>query len=315
MRGTIQPVDSEKARRNPKSWDNRRHHKVSVGLLGRFTADGTDNGTLQVQDLSTSHWRSSTPAREGYERGYYSIDLEGVSPGAVEDYLATAIEGPATPVVKALARSNTVPSKTELGALASFLGMQVLRTDVFRRTVLDHDRQIAGRLIQQLTSDSAFDDFEHRHNVNLPPIARSALRSASLEHSGNSRAVQVMLDTFDQLLGDLRRLRWRVAMLPAEASNLVCSDHPAKFVRVGDDGLIRPIMGGWGRDDVAALMPLSPRHLLFGSTKSVAAVLDWKLETLAVDELNCAIAASARWIYAREQIAAGIVLASPSPKK
>src|SRR6266852_359566 len=93
--------------------DNRRHHKVPVTLLGRFAEDGSDGGVLHVLDLSTAGWRRSTPTAEGCERGYYSIDAEGMSPRVVEDYLATEIESPAASILKSLAKTNSEPSKPE----------------------------------------------------------------------------------------------------------------------------------------------------------------------------------------------------------
>src|SRR5436309_1152861 len=86
--------------------DNRRHHKVPVALLGRFTEDGTDEGVLHVLDAVKGTWRRSTPGAECRERGYYSVDAHGVAPSAPEDFLATDIEGPAAPILKALGRSQ-----------------------------------------------------------------------------------------------------------------------------------------------------------------------------------------------------------------
>lgn len=298
----------------PLNKDNRRHHKVPVALLGRFTEDGLDGGVLHVLDMSTAMWRPSTPTAEGYERAYYSIDLDSMSPRVVEDYLATEIEGPTAPILKSLAKSHNEPSKPEMRALASFLGMQVLRTDAFQKAVIEFDRGIADRVVQEMSTDAAFDEYERNHGVKFSPKIRDALRAAKLEHIGNSRAVHVMLQTFGQLEDDLHRLRWRVVTLPMGAPDLVCSDCPAMFVHLREDGKLRPIMGGWGRNDVGAMMPLSPRQLLLGSPELFAPVFDWMIEQNAVNEFNRAIAKAARWVYAREEVSAGIVLACPLPR-
>ena len=71
--------------------DDRRHHKVPIALLGRFTDDGTDDGVLYVGDPLKLEWRPSTPRAECAERGYYSVDAEGCAPGEIDDY-ARAIQ-------------------------------------------------------------------------------------------------------------------------------------------------------------------------------------------------------------------------------
>jgi len=165
-----------------------------------------------------------------------------------------------------------------------------------------------------MSTDAAFDEYERAHGVKFSPKMREGMRAAKLEHIGNSRAVAVMLDCFHQLIADLAKLRWRMATLPMGAADLVCSDHPAKFVRVREDGVLQPQTAGWSQPDRGVMMPLSPRLLLLGATdEAVADVFEWKIGNVAVNELNRVIATGARWVYAPEQLAAGIVLASPVP--
>ena len=295
--------------------DNRRHHKVSIALLGRFTEDGSDEGFLHVLDLSTGVWRRSKPKAEAAERGYYSIDLDGVSPGVIEDFLATDVEGPVGSTLRALAKTQGQPAGPETGALVRYLGMQFLRTEPFRQAVLKFDRGLAKRVIRQMSTRKAFDEYERAHGVKFSRKVREALRSAKFERVGTSRAAYVMMESYHQLLNDLARLHWRVVTLPIGVPNFICSDVPAKFVHDDGSGRLKPMMGGWSRDDIGALMPLSPRQILLGSTDLLEPIFDWKIEDVAVGEFNRAIATGARWVYSREAIAEGIILASPYPRK
>lgn len=298
----------------PQNWDNRRHHKVAVALLGRFAEDGSDEGVLQVLDLSTALWRTSTPRAECAERGYYSIDADGMEPGAVEDFLCAEIEGPVGPILKSLATSQGQPTGPETGALVRFLAMQFLRTEPFRKAVIDHDRRMAERVHEEWSTDAAFDAYEREKGVSFSPGKRAAMRKMTFGQVGNSRVVHVMLDTFGRLLEDLARMRWRVRTLPIGAPNLICSDAPAQFVRVREDnGRLQPIMGGWALPAVGAMMPLSPRQLLLGAAEFIAPLFDEKVDRGLVREFNRVIAVGGRWVYAREQSSEGIVLACPVP--
>ena len=291
----------------PQARDDRRHHKVPVALLGRFTDDGTDEGVLHVLDLSKATWRPSTPRAECAERGYYSVDAAGMAPGAVENFLGSEIEGPVGLTLKTLANSQGQPSRPEMDALMRFLAMQVLRTEPFRKAALDYDQSLARKFIRECTTDAALDEWERVHGVKFSPEKRAALREITFNHVGNSRAVHVMLQTFGQLEGDLARLRWRVGTLPLGALDLVCSDAPAQFVRVREeDGKLQPIITGWALPTVGVMMPLSPRQLLLGATEFISPVLDDKIESGAVGELNRVTAKGARWVYAREQVSEGI---------
>src|SRR5712691_4233553 len=143
MPTTSAPVPSTR----PK--DNRRHHKVPVALLGRFTDDGTDDGLLYVGDPLKKEWRPSTPRAECAERGYYAVDADGWGPGDVEDMLAEEFDGPAGAILKSIAATQREPSKPETGVLVQFLGMQALRVDQFRKALFAHDKAIADRVIAE----------------------------------------------------------------------------------------------------------------------------------------------------------------------
>jgi hypothetical protein len=237
-----------------------------------------------------------------------------MAPGEIEDFLGAEIEGPVGPTLKSLAASHREPSGPEAGALVRFLGMQVLRTEPFRKAALDYDRSLAEKFVREWTTDAALDEYERAHGVTFSPEKRAAMREINVSHIGNSRAVHVMLQTFGQLIDDLARLRWRVRTLPLGAPDLVCSDAPAQFGRVREeDGRLQPIMGGWALPTVGVMMPLSPRQLLLGATEFIAPFFDEKVDSGVVEEVNRVIAKGGRWVYAREQVSTGIVLASPVP--
>jgi hypothetical protein len=132
------------------------------------------------------------------------------------------------------------------------------------------------------------------------------MREVECNYVGNTRPVDLMLRTYGRLLSDLARLRWRVVTLPVGSPNLVCSDCPANYVRALEDGRLQTIMGGWARPDVGAVMPLSTRQLLIGTTEAMAPLFDEKIDRDVVSGFNHATVMAARWIYAPEPRAAGL---------
>jgi hypothetical protein len=111
----------------------------------------------------------STPKAECAKRGYYAVDADGWTPGEIEDLLATEIDGPAGSILKSLAKTQREPSNAETGALVRFLGIQVLRTDQFRKAAFAHDKAIADRAMEGMSTDAAFDDYEQAHGVKFSP--------------------------------------------------------------------------------------------------------------------------------------------------
>jgi hypothetical protein len=71
---------------------------------------------------------------------------------------------------------------------------------------------------------------------------------------------------------------------------------------------LQTVIGGWSREDIAAMMPLTTRQLLVGSGPLLAPILDAKIDRQSVAESNHVTIMGARWIYASENRGAGIAL-------
>jgi hypothetical protein len=155
--------------------DNRRHHRVPVALLGRFTSDGTDDGVLQVLDARTRTWRASTPRAECREHGYYALDVEGIQSGAVEDLLAQKCEGPAKPVLVELAASQGVPTADGLGTLIALCVAQLVRVEPFRKRAEKIEAALAQSFLLEQTTPEGFDAYERMTGERVAPEQRAVL--------------------------------------------------------------------------------------------------------------------------------------------
>lgn len=249
----------------------RRHHVVPQGYLAGFTDNGTPAGVLTVFDRVSESIFPAKPRNVATKRDFNRVDLDGLSPDAVEQALGE-LEGKAICAIRRLQERGGCLTDEELSDIVNLMALLVARNPQSRRA-MNAAREQTGRIIlDMLASDRGM--YEHhvakaKSEGFIPDDADVPFEQAAAFIESDQYRIDVSttesilgeLRVFDSIFETLASRWWSLVIADPEAPELVTCDHPVTVV-FKDQSRRGPI--GYGLPSTEVSFPLGPRHALVG---------------------------------------------------
>ena len=242
-----------------------RHHQVPKLLLRAFSTDGK----VQMRLRSGESKPVGLDSAAVQEHFYAYFDANGIRNNEIESYLASEVDNPFAPVLRALTAGGSVADPV---TVARFVGWQVARSPRFRAI----DAELAERLGPMLAAVAATSAWARDRNTSdwSEEAARAVFDEARADPPDAYRVtadvnscLRLMLRQAAHLDEALRDAHWCVAV--ADRDVFVLGDSPVELFR---PDLPLGAFGGFQfTSDTEIRMPLSPRHVLLGSVSGLSA--------------------------------------------
>lgn len=246
----------------------RKHHYVPQAYLAAFTSTGRKDGQFFVLDVESGHTFRTSPAKVAAQRDFNRVDIEGHSPDAVENALAS-FEGAATDAIRRVIETQSFPSDSDWNLILNLLALLAVRNPQLRGA-FNQSREQALRMIGDLLASNK--KLWERHvqkaresGEDIPKVSFEAFQSFVergdykfvFHPEGNLRTESNALDKVLSLLG---QRTWSVLVSPPNGPEFVCSDHPVTLV--WKDGREGPV--GYGLRETKVFFPLGRRVGFYG---------------------------------------------------
>ena len=247
----------------------RRHHYLPQVYLGAFTETGLKDGQFNVLDVESGRSFRTSPINVAVERDFNRVDIEGHSPDAIEQALAS-FEAQAVTAIRKVIETEEFPNDDEWNWILNLLGLIAVRNPQLRKSFNHSHEQVIHCIGDLLVSDKTIWD---RHvkkaresgenindNVSFEDVKQFVEeRKYQIEFSpeGNLR---VEFNAFDKLLPILGQRTWSVLVAPHDGPEFICSDHPVTLVWKG--GRSGPV--GHGLRGTEVFFPLGRRVGFYG---------------------------------------------------
>jgi hypothetical protein len=289
-----------------------RQHFVPKSYLARFTDDGTDEGCLQVRNITTSAHRESTPIREAFERNLYTLD--GTSDPMAVEHAFVAFEGRAARQITTIEATQMLPKNSAgMRDLMEWIAIQSQRVPQRIKSWDEYHAETAHIVMELMSTnasryDLAMAGFEqvtgadraHRQDYDH---LRAALPNTRFQID-NTSLMRNMIESADVHAELLRQRSWTLLIAPSGTPEFVTSDNPVSLVPTERISSAGP---GWaygvGTPGTIVFYPLTSRLTMLGSLLRVQLPPTVKeLSAQEVAEVNSAtIRTAQRWIYSRRK--------------
>lgn len=247
----------------------RRHHYLPQAYLAAFTDDGTQDSQFFVLDVESGRRFSTSPKNVAVERDFNRVDIEGVSPDAIEQALSSLEERAAQAIRQVIAREE-FPDGDGHNLILNLLGLIAVRNPKFRGS-FNQSRAHSMRVIADLlVSDKKIWEHHVRKAREAGEIGETDVSFEDMKRfveEGNYNIefhpqgnLRVEFNAFDKLLPILGQRTWSVLVAPADGPEFVSSDHPVTLVwKNGQHGPV-----GYGLAGTAVFFPLGRRVGFYG---------------------------------------------------
>lgn len=251
----------------------RKHHYLPQSYLAAFTTRGTKESQFCVLEIVSGRSFRTSPSNVGSQRDFNRVDIEGHSPGAIENALAP-FEGDAVSAIRRVLDTQEFPCDEDWNLILNLLALIAVRNPQ-RRNSFNHSRDRTLRMIgEMLTSDRSLWESHVRKaresGEHIPEVPFEEVRS--FIEKGNfsfvfhpEESLRVEFNALDKVLPLLGERTWSVLVAPPDAPEFICSDHPVTLeCKHGRKGPV-----GFGLRETEVFFPLGRRIGFYGVYESL----------------------------------------------
>lgn len=218
----------------------RKHHYNPRVLLAGFTPTGEGSDSLWDFDATLTRPYPRTPKGVGWELDYYTVDVPGLPPDAIEGYFGR-IESTAAPVLRDLIATEKLPTGETYGNLMFFLALMYIRGPQWRQVLTSFPEAVAEMAFRMALSTperwAAVEKAMRKaglpeRNVTYESMVRYAEKygyGAKLANPGPVHTQQIV-EALGWLPRDLGRRNWCLLAAEDDAEDFVSSDSPLTIV-------------------------------------------------------------------------------------
>jgi hypothetical protein len=250
----------------------RRHHYLPQGYLAVFTENGSKDDQFFALDVHSGHCFRTSPKNVAAERDFNRVDIEGHSPDAIEQALAT-FEGQAIRAIRALIESQKFPNDDDWNWILNLLGLITVRNPKLRHSFNRSHEQVINHVGDLLVSDKKIWDHYQEKMRKEGEIVDESMSFEDMKQFIDERKYQiefhpqgnlrVEFHAFNELLPILGQRTWSVLVAPDDGPEFICSDHPVTLVwKRGNSGPV-----GYGLKETEVFFPLGRRVGFYASLR------------------------------------------------
>ncbi|NOJ79837.1 DUF4238 domain-containing protein [Myxococcus xanthus] len=268
-----------RAQRQLRQPDSRRHHYVPAGYIGFFAEPRGRNGKLWVWDKTQGRSWLSKPDKVAWVEDLYRLD-PGTPPHAVEEALAEA-EGKIIAAIREVdSNPRKAPTVPQADAIVSFVALQLVRGPELRQSFEEFAGSLARMTLDVIMSRRerfeasvarmlAQDSTMRREGLPSYEEVRETLRSEDLQLTlNNGFLTTALLKPQNAVFGALAGMHLGFYRVPDE-EELVTSSRPVVLAPHPEQP---PWMGTGVATAKAVMMPLTPKLLFMARPRQHAII-------------------------------------------
>jgi len=287
--------------------ESRKHHWVPQCYLKGFAKPRSKNSQLYVVDAAAMRAFSTKPCNVAAARDFNRVDLDGVSPDAVESSFSSFESDVDQALGRSIAAGGVVDAEDH-NLILNLIALLAVRNPGMRERMRRTEEEVWKRVLD-LTLSS-----KERYEASFRKAAAEGAFSADeilpyetmreffdrdeydLQVSTTSH-VQQELKLVDTVLPLLGRRSWLILRARPESGGFITSDHPVllRWDAAAPEG--RSVAPGFGQRDTDVLFPISHELAMIGSVKELPGIVEVG-ETQAAFFNGLIIAHADRQIYA-----------------
>lgn len=232
---------------NPK-----KQHYVPQTYLRQFTGD---NGNLTIYDMVNKEYRKQKPSAVGYNKHFYTVEIEGEKDYFIEKYLAEHIDSLYPDLLFKISNKFNFSARDKYN-LGLYLAAQYLRTPAQRKNY--------NRMIQQETKQINRLVYSARENLGQLTDEMNNQKIAKVIKEGDyevnvpkERSLEFLLSFIEEMATMLTKQNI-IILEASKKSEFITSDNPYTMVK---DKWARGLPG-FGIITTTKVIPFSPKYLL-----------------------------------------------------
>ena len=222
--------------------------------------------------LNRRAWQS-TPANSGYENNYHKIDVPGVSPMAVEDFLANKVENEQARVLREIIKTEAMPTtQADFDVLMNFIALSFGRGPSIRDAMaVQTDKAERLRFLEMVkdpnnvTALRAMCATDEESEI-FEEVLQSGISDDVIVTWDRTSVVVSMLYAHETVLQAVAERKWNLFFVGDNAPDLVTSDLPVAPIPKSNPKVALPEYGlkVWQEPSVFTVMPLTRRIGIMG---------------------------------------------------
>lgn len=256
----------------------RQHHWLPQCYLKGFARNRSKNSKLSVLDLRKGAFFETSPRNVGGRRDFNRVEMEGVSPDAVESALAP-LEGRFDRILEKLIDTGSMAKGEDYLLLMNFIALMSVRNPRMRETWRDFQERIANRVMDLLLQSE--DRWVHqvekmrKAGVEIPDISYEQMRQFNIKRDytvqvSTQSHVRMELEVLNELIPCLLDRKWTLFKAPSKSSGFVTSDHPVCLIWASPPYPTMP--PGFGLMNTRVVFPVSKEFALEGTFDGIDGV-------------------------------------------
>jgi len=247
----------------------RKHHYVPQAYLSAFTSEGTKDSQFFVLDVEGGRAFCTSPGNVSAKRDFNRIDVEGLSPDAVENALAP-FEGEAVNAIRRVIENQSFPSDSDWNLILNLLALIAVRNPWMRNSFNRSREQLLRMIGDMLASDeslwNAHVQKAREAGENMPDVPFEEFKSFIEKDDYDlvfhpQENLRVEFNALDKVLPLLGQRTWSVLVAPPTGPEFICSDHPVTLA--WKNGRKGPV--GYGLRETEVFFPLGRRVGFYGT--------------------------------------------------
>ncbi len=247
---------------------SRKHHYVSKFYLRNFVDPNLD-GQLNVVDVESGNYFTSSPDNVCAERDFNRVNLEGSPIDVLEKSLAQ-FEGEASQAIDRVVLSGEYPSPEDLNWILNVMCLFAIRNPRFRATwqcAREHEIRVFGSMLADDKNlfESQMKSAQKAGYVKPNNVTHEEFRGFVEEERykvdiPHDEFHDLEFKTFDKILPILSKRYWTLLVVKANSWKTITCDHPVVITPKSPSN--RPV--GIGTPYTDLIFPLSPELLMYG---------------------------------------------------